>query len=141
MRLVLDTNILISALWTPTGLEAQLVALALHGRVSLAATFLTWREYTEVLARPKFAAHQSAVATLLAQLETRLHWFPATEIATAALDPSDNLFLACAAAAQADYLITGNRKHYPERYGLTSVRNARQFFDETQFSVAASAVP
>jgi putative PIN family toxin of toxin-antitoxin system len=131
VRIVLDTNILISALWTPMGLEAQIVDLAIQGAFTPVATFLTWREYASVLARPKFAAYGHATQALLQRLEARVEWHAATGISEAALDPSDNLFLACAAAAEARYLITGNLKHYPSQYARATVCNARRFLHET----------
>ena len=36
---------------------------------------------------------------------------------TTASDPDDNIFLECAAAAQADYLVTGNQGHFPAEVG------------------------
>jgi predicted nucleic acid-binding protein len=50
--------------------------------------------------------------------------------ATEALDPDDNRFLECAEAAEAEFLITGNLKHYPKGlYKNTRIVNARQFLD------------
>ncbi len=44
-------------------------------------------------------------------------------------DPADNRFLECAEAAQADYLVTGNKRHFPERWGKTVVVNARELLE------------
>ena len=49
--------------------------------------------------------------------------------ATEALDPDDNRFLECSEAAHAEFLITGNLKHYPKEYKNTRIVNARQFLE------------
>jgi predicted nucleic acid-binding protein len=49
--------------------------------------------------------------------------------APAAPHESDNRFLECAEAADAAYLITGNTKHFPDRYGNTKIVTPRQFWD------------
>jgi uncharacterized protein len=45
---------------------------------------------------------------------------------TASPDDQDNRILECAEAAEADYLITGNKRHFPETWNKTTVLNARQ---------------
>jgi uncharacterized protein len=42
-------------------------------------------------------------------------------------DPDDNLFLECAQAAKADYLITGNTGHFPREWKYTKVVTPRTF--------------
>jgi predicted nucleic acid-binding protein len=44
-------------------------------------------------------------------------------------DPDDDAFLECAQAAQADYLVTGNLKHFPSSWGSTRVVTARWLLD------------
>ena len=41
------------------------------------------------------------------------------------LDPDDNMFLECAETAHADYLITGNKRHFPSVWRSTKIVNAR----------------
>jgi len=48
---------------------------------------------------------------------------------TVSPDESDNRFLECAEAARADYLVTGNTKHFPARYKTTAVVTGRHFLD------------
>jgi predicted nucleic acid-binding protein len=44
-------------------------------------------------------------------------------------DPDDNIFLECAAAARADYLITGNLRHFPRFWKQTKAVSSREFLD------------
>jgi predicted nucleic acid-binding protein len=51
-----------------------------------------------------------------------------THTVSASSDEADNRFLECAEVARADYLVTGNKKHFPHRWKTTEVVNAREFF-------------
>jgi predicted nucleic acid-binding protein len=44
-------------------------------------------------------------------------------------DPDGNIFLECADVARADYLVTGNPKHFPEFWKKTKVITSRDFID------------
>ena len=48
---------------------------------------------------------------------------------TASRDADDNRFLECTEAAGADYLVTGNKKHFPAMYKNTRIVDAREFLD------------
>ena len=43
------------------------------------------------------------------------------------MDPHDNKFLECADAARADYLVTGNQRHFPMFWKKTKVINSGEF--------------
>ena len=127
MRVVLDTNILISACWKPDGLEAQTVQLAIDGTITMCVSPVVWAEYRDVLMRKKFLALRTPAEQMLAFLELRTLSVDPTEAMHISTDEDDNRFLECAAAANAAYLITGNLKHYPQQCGVTRIVNARQF--------------
>lgn len=137
MRVVLDTNVLLSACWNPDGLEARLVNLALHGHCKACVSPEIWSEYSAVLLREKFAALQPRTQDLLAALRPQVSVVEPENTVAAASDESDNRFLECAAAAGAAILITGNLRHFPEQWGPTRVMNARQFLDEFPVYLAA----
>ncbi len=127
MRVVLDTNILISACWTPGGLEAETVKRALAGTITACVSPPVLAEYRDVLFRDKFAALRARAEGLLSTLEARaFHVNPVMPV-SAASDEDDNRFLECAAEAGAAYLVTGNLKHYPAEWGVTKIVNAREF--------------
>ncbi len=135
LRVVLDTNILISAAWKPSGLEAQTLAHALAGRFTLLASSATWAEYQEVLSRPKFASKPN----LLPSLYPLLTFVESTERLTLATDEDDNRFLELALAGRADFLVTGNLKHYPPSLGPTRILNARQFLNAASLSFSETS--
>jgi putative PIN family toxin of toxin-antitoxin system len=129
MRVVLDTNVLLSACLKPAGLEAQVVDAALRGEIQACATQAVLDEYADVLHRDKFRACRERAEMLLAGMERCALRVEAGEAVTAAADEDDNRFLECAAAAGAEYLITGNLRHYPAAWGSMLVVNARGFIE------------
>ena len=129
LRVVLDTNILLSACWKPTGNEGRAVELALAGAFTPCVTNAVVNEYRDVLLRDKFAALRPRVETMLQSLELCAYLVTATSRVYASNDDDDNRVLECAAAAGAKYLVTGNGKHYPSEWGVTQVVNARKFLD------------
>ena len=130
MRVVLDTNVLISACWSPGGLEGRLVTLVLEGQLTACVTEAVMAEYREVAQRPKFATRAVCFERMIACFEKLAEVVkpgPATEAAT---DPDDNRLLECADGAAARWLITGNLRHFPGQHQGTHIVNARQFFTE-----------
>src|SRR2546430_2956607 len=62
-------------------------------------------------------------------IKTRAHLVrPVRRLAIAA-DPDDNIFLECADSARADYLVTGNQRHFPRFWKQTKVITSREFLD------------
>lgn len=127
MRVVLDTNILVSACLKPEGNEAHSLELAASGAITLFASPAIMAEYRGVLLRPKFrAVHAAAERVLETVSRCILIVEPATNLAVAS-DAEDNRVLECAAHVNAAYLVTGNLRHYPRIYGQTAILNARSF--------------
>ena len=113
MRVVYDTNVLVSAALKPGSIPASLVALALAGRVQLCVSPPILAEYREVLSRQKFGFEAHRIDALLADLvRVALIVDPTVQLALAPDEP-DNRFLECALEARADFLVTGNLRHFP----------------------------
>lgn len=128
MRVVLDTNVLISACWSPSGLEGRLVALVLQGQLTACVTESVMAEYREVARRPKFATRAVCFDRMIASFATIAAVVLPGVPTTAATDPDDNRLLECAHGAAAQWLITGNLRHFPSVYQCAHIVNARQFF-------------
>lgn len=127
VRVVLDTNVLLSACLKPEGLEAQLVARACDGDLQAFVTAEILAEYADVLRRDKFRAVRGRAEAILARIEAAARIVRSGATVTAAGDEDDNRFLECAEAAEAEYLITGNLRHYPTQWASTRIVNARGF--------------
>ncbi len=128
MRVVLDTNVLISGCWSPGGLEAQLVQLVLERRLTLCVTQAVMAEYREVSRRAKFEARQPCLEEMIAGLAAAAEIVEPGGPTEAAPDPDDNRFLECAEGAEAQWLVTGNARHFPVVWRGAQVGNARKFF-------------
>ena len=128
-RLVLDTNVVISALLKPHGLEDQVLHLGLAGKAELCVSPAVLAEYALVLPRPRLKLRPQEVASALDELRqasTVVH--PASILKLCRHEP-DNRFLECAEAAASDYLVTGNPRDFPTEYRNTNVVTARQFLE------------
>src|SRR5690349_15734423 len=119
MRLVVDTNVLVSALLD----EDSVPARALRGLLERAVVLLDARlveEYARVLARPKFAGIDAArrdglLARILACGE---HIGEAPSHTGPLSDPDDRAFLEVALAGKADAIVTGNLRDFPSDLGF-----------------------
>ena len=117
-KLVLDTNIIISALHKAESDPDIILSLVLDKEAEIALLCLSkeiYEEYKEVLARDKFSYfNQSRVNDVLRKIKKAALWVdPKIQVNMIKLDPADNKFLECALSCQADFLITGNTKHFP----------------------------
>ena len=113
MRIVLDTNVLVSALLSPHGPPARLLDLILAGKVRLLVDDRILDEYREVLLRPRFGFDPDDVATLLSFFETAAERVLAGPPPLVLSDPDDLPFAETAVAGNADALVTGNPRHFP----------------------------
>lgn len=113
LKVVYDTNVLVSANLKPDSLIASLVALAIGKQVRLFYSTAIFAEYEEVLRRPKFAFSTATVDTFLMDLQRTAKMVHPTRRLTQAPHEPDNRFLECAQAGKADYLVTGNKRHFP----------------------------
>jgi predicted nucleic acid-binding protein len=87
-------------------------------------------EYAAVLARPKFAFPPDEIAAVLAMSRQQGELYYPTASLAASVDPGDTKFLQCAEAARADYIVTGNKRHFPESAdAATSIVSAGELLD------------
>lgn len=112
-RVVYDTNVVVSAALKPGSIPASLIALAIAKQVRLFLSPPILEEYTEVLKRPKFGLDADAVDHFLRDLRRAATMARPTQKVSVASDEPDNRFLECAKKARADYLVTGNKRHFP----------------------------
>lgn len=129
VKVVLDTNIVISAHLTAQGYSRFVLDLGLASKVQLYLSPPILTEYEEVLRRPRFAIDPKLVAASIRLLKRQAKLVHPTQIVTASQDPDDNRFLECAEEAKANYLVTGNKRHFPAKWKLTRVVSPREFVE------------
>ncbi len=125
IRLVLDTNILVSANVNPEGLEALVVSLGLHKKVRICVSEPVLKEYEQVLSYPRLKFVPKEITAFLERLRSAGMLVAPTHNVSASPDGPDNRFLECAEAAGADFLVTGNKRHFPKHWKSTGIVNAR----------------
>jgi putative PIN family toxin of toxin-antitoxin system len=113
LRVVLDTNVVISSFLKPTGNPSRILRLILQGDLEIAINEQILAEYTEVASRPVFQLDRDKTEIVLGYLRSRAIQAPSLPGVPTLPDPSDEAFLEAALSTNADFLITGNKKHYP----------------------------
>jgi len=129
IRVVLDTNIVVSALLQPLGPPAQVFVLAIGGAIQLCISGEIYAEYEEVLSRPRFQRPEEVVAGTFQAIRDKSLWVRPTDTLHVCSDPDDDIFLECAQAARADYIVTGNLKHFPTSWGGTRIVSPKDMLD------------
>jgi uncharacterized protein len=127
LRLVIDTNVLISAAIKPAGLQRTVLLLAITKPARLYLSESILDEYRRVLGRPELMIRRGLQRQLLQLIKNRAHTVAPRRRLAVTRDPDDNMFLECADAARADYLITGNQRHFPKFWKQTKVITSREF--------------
>jgi putative PIN family toxin of toxin-antitoxin system len=131
IRVVLDTNVVVSAHLNDEGYERSVLDLALSGKLRMFVSEAILGEYASVLRRPKFRLKPRSVSHSLLLLRAAARVVAPYAQINVARDPGDNRFLECAEAAKADYLITGNKRHFPKQWRQTLIVNARELLEWT----------
>lgn len=126
MKLVLDTDVVVAGLRSPSGASAELLRLARHGEIAIAITVPLLLEYESVATREEHLAEaglsagevQAVIDVLVSVAEwVRIdyRWRPQTR------DPADEMVLEAAINARADAIVTFNRRDFgkaPGKFGL-----------------------
>ena len=103
LRLVLDTNIVVSAALKPNGLQRTVFLLAITkpARLYVSSTILS--EYQDVLSRPKLHIRKGLRQQLLQLINSRAHLIAPSCPLEITEDPDDNKFLECALVKLLEY--------------------------------------
>lgn len=127
LRLVIDTNVVISAALKPEGLQRTTFLLAITKPARLYVSQPILEEYADVLSRPELKIRKGLRRQLLQLIRNRSNLVVPSRRLEVSSDPDDNRFLECADAARADYLVTGNLRHFPRFWKKTKIITPREF--------------
>jgi putative PIN family toxin of toxin-antitoxin system len=130
LKIVLDTNVLVSALLRPDSIPARVLDLILSRHIALTLDHRIFNEYQEVLLRPEFMLPRNYVDDLLEFVWRSGEKVQATTLPIRLPDPNDVMFIEVAVSALADALVTGNLRHFPssQRHGVHML-SPRQFLE------------
>lgn len=112
MRLVIDTNIIVSALLSEDGKAFQLLSDVLDGKYIVLISEEIFKEYEDVLSRDKFGFDSDIINFLLNWFRENAVWVEVLESDAPMKDEKDRVFYDLAKSCKAR-LVTGNIKHYP----------------------------
>jgi len=129
LRLVVDTNVLVSAALKPESLQRTVLLIAMTKPARLYVSQPILDEYADVLARPELRIRKGVRLQLLQLIRNRTFLVAPRRRLSVTGDPDDNIFIECADASRADYLITGNRKHFPRFWKGTKIIAPREFIE------------
>lgn len=127
LRLVLDTNVVVSAVLKPDGLQRTVLLLAMSKPARWYVSRAILLEYQAVLSRPELGIRRGLRNQFLQLISRKVHTVAPARPLNITPDPGDNKFLECADAARADFLITGNLRHFPAYWKRTKVVSSRDF--------------
>ena len=110
---VVDTNVLVSGLLSPSGPPGRLVDVLLGRRLRLALDDRVEGEYREVLARPRFGIEPARREAFLAILQFQQHVTAMPWPHPGPPDEDDVIFLEVALQTPDCTVVTGNLRHFP----------------------------
>jgi putative PIN family toxin of toxin-antitoxin system len=113
VRIVLDTNVLVSGVLNPHGSPGRCLDLILDGDLTPLFDDRILAEYRDVLLRPRFGFDPREVGLLVDYFIAEGEALGAPPLDITLPDPDDLAFLEVAIAGNADALVTGNLRHFP----------------------------
>jgi putative PIN family toxin of toxin-antitoxin system len=124
---VLDTNVVVSALLRPKSLPDLVLRLALGERIRCFVSEALLVEYEDVLGRLKLDISTRLTKITLQQIRRSFTTVVPVRQVAVAPDADDNKVLECALEARAEFIITGNLRHFPARFQGIRILAPRDF--------------
>ena len=141
MKIVLDTNVVISGFLIPAGPPGIIVDLWAEGRVTVVVSQALIEEYFDVLLRPKFKRVGSIIERQdilmeLLDMENTIFVYPSIRLNVIEDDPEDNRLLECAVEGGVQYIVSGNDHllALKEFQGIAIISPAEFLRNHQQFS-------
>lgn len=118
---VVDTQVWVSGLLNSTGAAAKVIRAFETAFFALAVTESIFDEYSRVLRCFTARLGEEPVDEVLGAIRKTALFVVPVEWPLVCRDETDNKFVECAVAAEADFLVTKNLKHFPRQFGDTKV--------------------
>lgn len=112
MKIVLDTNIIISSQLDAKSAAAIILLLVFNGKLELLASQEILKEYEDVLQKTKFDFSSKKANRLISKIKRNSTLIKTRSKFDKIADEADNRFIECAYDGGADFLVTGNSKHF-----------------------------
>ncbi len=132
-KVILDTNVIVSALISSAAPSRIVYELVLTERVEHCLSEEVFAEYVEVLNRDKFVKYLNfklKAEIVLSKIKEVSTFYQTGPALTLLKDTSDNKFLELAAASAADFLITGNTLDFTiTEFECTKIMSPKSYWD------------
>jgi uncharacterized protein len=131
LKVVFDTNVVVSAALYEKSLPALLLSLGLEDKVRFFVSPALLNEYEAVLKRPRFKLGQRQIAELMGKINRKAFIVtPTRRLIILKADEPDNRVLECAIKGKVDFIITGNKRHFPfEEFKGSKIVTPREFIN------------
>src|SRR4030067_1326114 len=131
VKVVFDPNVIFSAALYEKSLPALLLSLGLEDKVRFFVSPALLNEYEAVLKRPRFKLGYQEITELMRKINRKaLIVTPTKRLKIVKADEPDNRVLECAIKARADFIITGNKRHFPfEEFRGSKIVSPREFIN------------
>jgi putative PIN family toxin of toxin-antitoxin system len=132
LKVVYDTHVIVSAALKEESLPALLLSLGLEGKVRFFVSLALVQEYQRVLERPRFKFGHKEIMEFMGKINPKAIMVnPTKELDVLKVDKSDHRILECALKARVDFIITGNKKHFPfEEFRGIKIVSPREFLSK-----------
>jgi putative PIN family toxin of toxin-antitoxin system len=118
MRIVLDTNVIVSALINSNGTPGKILALVLNEKLKILYDNRIIFEYIDVLSRKNFGFNKEIINDIIDYFRNDGEFINSEYSSIEFIDETDKKFYEVFKSGEAEYLITGNIKHYPRENGI-----------------------
>jgi putative PIN family toxin of toxin-antitoxin system len=122
MKIILDTNVIVSALLCPQSLPAKILGLVLNGTIGMVYDNNIFAEYIDVLNREKFKIDKNLIKIILDFITKEGEYMISIPQNIEFIDEDDKMFYELYKNEEVDFLITGNIRHYPKEEGIMMPR-------------------
>jgi putative PIN family toxin of toxin-antitoxin system len=130
MKVVIDTNVIVSALMNANGTPAKIMALILNGKVKILYDNRIIFEYIDVLSRKDFGFDIEIINDIIDYIRTEGEFVNSEYMNIEFIDETDKKFYEVHKFGEAQYLITGNTKHFPKEDSIIIPKNFLEIFDK-----------
>jgi len=128
VKVVIDTNVIVSGLLKPFSASGEIVRMVAAGKIQICYDARILLEYDQVLHREKFGFDSSLIAILLDSIKEMGICTTSSPLKTRLPDPTDEMFVEVASDSHCRLLVTGNGKHFPQKAcGNVRVLTPRDF--------------
>ena len=128
MKVVIDTNVIVSGLMNANGTPAKILSLVLNGKIKVLYDNRIVFEYIEVLSRKEFGFNAEIVNNMIDYIKHEGEFINADNSRVSFTDESDKKFYEVYKSGEAQYMITGNIRHFPKDKAIMSPKDFLSIF-------------